>query len=137
MKSTTAIFKSIVAPLLIVSFLAVAFFSFAAMSYGSDGRMQGGCPFSATGTALCPQDALAVIMHHVSAYQSFFNTSINVGMSALIIALYAVGIASILLVNRICVPTALASVRYKPPPSVSYTEKLTRWLSLFEHSPSY
>src|SRR3989338_2053834 len=41
--------KQILAALMLVSLLAVVFFGFATMSYGSDGKMEGNCPFSAMG----------------------------------------------------------------------------------------
>lgn len=136
MKGMTVMLKRIIAPLLLVAFLLVAFFSFAAMSYAPDGSMQGGCPFSTAGTPLCPQDALAVVMHHVSSYQSFFNVLVGSGFSALIIALCMAAIALALLATRTFIPTAPVRVWYESPPAVSYNKKLTRWLSLFEHSPS-
>jgi len=131
-------FKKIVAPLVFASFLMVAFFGFAAMTSGQDGRMQGDCPFSATGASLCPQDILPGVIHHLSAYQSFLNVPIGFNLTVLLIALLAFSIAPILFWGSlVLVPIAFEKVLYESPPSISYNKKRIRWLSLFENSPSF
>src|SRR3989338_7220136 len=79
--------KQILAALMLVSLLAVVFFGFATMSYGSDGKMEGGCPFSVMGAPLCPQDMAAAAIHHISAYQSLLNVPMGAGVTALFISL--------------------------------------------------
>src|SRR3989338_3228057 len=122
----------------VVSLLSIAFFSFSFMTRGADGQMQGDCPFSVMGAPLCPQDAFAAAVHHISAYQSFLNIVTSSGVTTLILAL----------VLTVC--TALAHwaglFAYAPPPLVrlsrlhllspSPKRKVLRWLSLFENSPS-
>ena len=130
--------KKILAPLLLLSFTAVAFLSFATMSYGQDGHMQGDCPFSTTGTPLCPQDAFSMVLHHISAYQSFLNVPVDFGITALLMALSLIGIA--LMVSKrlfLQIPIILTRLWYEPPFITSQERKLTRWLSILENSPSF
>ncbi|MDP2655765.1 MAG: hypothetical protein Q8P17_04580 [bacterium] len=130
-------FKKITGPLILASFLMVALFGFVAMSYGPDGRMQGGCPFSATGIVLCSQDALVAALHHISAYQSFLNVPVDstlmLLMGALLLAVYIL----VLIIRPLLfvVPVRLAHFSHGPPLSAR-TRKITRWLSLLENSPS-
>lgn len=130
--------KRIIAPLLLLSFLMVAFFSFAVMSYGVDGSMQGDCPFSTTGTPLCPQDALAMTLHHLSSYQSFFSVPVGFGLAELSIIFAVIGIALVLSTNLFSfLYTVPIGALYKSPPAAVYNRRLTRWLSILENSPSF
>lgn len=129
--------KKIVAPFILASFLMVALFGFVAMSYGPDGRMEGGCPFSATGATFCPQDALIVAMHHISAYQSFLNIPVDSAMLLLMSALFFAVYLLVLIVRPLLftIPVRTNHLSHGPPLSAR-TRKITRWLSLFENSPS-
>lgn len=131
------IFEKIAAPLMLASFLMVVFFGFVAMSYGPDGRMQGDCPFSATGIVLCSQDALVAAMHHIGAYQSFLNVPVD---STALVLISALLLAAYLLVLRVRPPLFQAIARRNhfntDPPVSARTRKITRWLSLLENSPS-
>ena len=130
--------KKIATPLVLASFLSVAFFGFAAMSYGPDGRMQGDCPFSVTGVSLCPQNALFGAIHHLSAYQSFISVPIGFNLTVLLIALFAFSIALILFWDPpILTPIASAGFLYESPHPPSYNKKRAHWLSLLENSPSF
>lgn len=130
--------KRIAVSFTLAAFLMLVFFGFANMMHGSDGRMPGDCPFSAMGASLCPQDTLAVALHHIAAYQSFFSVPIHSGITALIIflllALSAVFILSIS--PPLFIPAARVSRAYNFPLSVSPDRKIARWLSLLENSPS-
>jgi hypothetical protein len=130
--------KKIIAALVLTSFLTVVIFSFAVMMQGPDGRMEGDCPFSVVGLSICPQDTVAVAIHHISAYQAFLNVSVSSGLTALILslllavcAIFFIFIRSLLLGSPsfVCVPN-------DSPPTGSSGRKITRWLSLFENSPS-
>jgi len=130
--------KKAVVLLTLISLLAIVFFSFSFMARGVDGQMQGDCPFSVMGVALCPQDALAAATHHISAYQSFLNIVASSGMAALILALL-VALATMLRNDWYAlVYEAHACVRRLLNFSftVPQERKTIRWLSLFEHSPS-
>jgi len=129
-------FKNFAASLLLASFLLVALFGFVAMSSGSDGRMEGGCPFSATGAAFCPQDATAVL-HHIGAYFSFLNVPAGSATLALMSALLFAVALLMLLVRPLLFQIIAYGRRFNNSPPVSVrTHKITRWLSLLEHSPS-
>src|SRR3989344_405132 len=130
--------RKIIVSLVLVSILMVVFFSFATMTRGADGGMEGDCPFSVMGVALCPQDALAAVAHHVSAYQSFLNVVASSGVTAIIVALL-VALAAALLFSVVPLLYA-ARARVRPLFNASFVvpqeRERIRWLSLFEHSPS-
>ena len=130
--------KKAVVLLTLVSLLAREFFSFSFMAQGVDGQMQGDCPFSVMGVALCPQDALAAVAHHVSAYQSFLNVVASSGVTAIIVALL-VALAAALLFSLVPLLYA-ARARVRPLFNASLVvpqeRERIRWLSLLERSPS-
>ena len=127
--------KKIATPLILASFLMMAFFGFVTMSQGSDGRMENNCPFSATGATLCPQNAVAVVLHHISAYQSFLATPVGPNPAVLLVVFFVLSVTPILFRNFF-IPIAFAGLLYKSPPAVSYNRKLMHWFSLFELSPA-
>ncbi|MEK7114436.1 MAG: hypothetical protein AAB850_02705 [Patescibacteria group bacterium] len=114
-------FKKIATPLVLASFLIIAFFGFASMSYGPDGSMQGDCPFSSMGTSLCP----------INVYQSFISVPLN-----LIPVLLILASAVFVFLFHAFLYRPLAPLSYSSPPFTSHNRKMKRWLSLFEHSPS-
>lgn len=128
--------KKIAAPLILASFLMTAFFGFVAMSYGPDGRMQGDCPFSAAGRAACPQDAVAVALHHLSSYQSFLSAPIVPTITSLIIAWLVIVSGAFAFLFHPPFHRPLVPVLYHSTPFTSHDRKIKRWLSLFEYSPS-
>jgi len=132
-------FKKSITALILVSFLMLVLFSFGVMLHESGNQMTGNCPFSAMGVSVCPQDTLAVAIHHVSAYSSFFNVPTNFGPTiAIIFLLLAICVLFILFI-RPPLPqrVTLARGTYTLPSANSYNKKVTHWLSLFENSPSY
>jgi len=136
--------KKIVAPLVLVAFLTLAFLSLTVTMRGSDGRMEGGCPFSAQGAYLCSGSSLASVIHHISQYNASMN--VPVGSSAMGLALAVLSAALLIAVSvallfsiRALLPGILAPARYAYPfsPQASFhPKKIVRWLSLFENSPS-
>lgn len=129
--------KKIISPILLLSFLAMAFFSFAIMSYGPDGRMRGDCPLATTGASLCPQDAAAMTLHHLSAYQAFLNVPVNFGLAMLAALFFAIGLARILFQNLFSPAFVMVRALYESPPSGIHSRRLLRWLSILENSPSF
>jgi len=127
-----------VALLALVSLLAIVFFSFSFMARGVDGQMQGDCPFSVMGAPLCPQDAFAAAVHHISAYQSFLAAFAGSGMTAVVIAfLLALSAAlSFLIAPLLYKPPELARTFFITSPTVRKDRKEIHWLSLLENSPS-
>jgi len=106
--------------------------------HGPDGRMQSDCPFSAMGVSLCPQDTVAMAFHHISAYNSFLNVPVNLGITTFIISLLLVAGAMLAVSLNITLfeLPVLVGIFYHFPLDVSYKRKITRWLSLHENSPA-
>lgn len=132
-------FKQIFIYFVLASFLMMALFSFVVMIHGSEGQIPGNCPFSSTGVSLCPQDSLAVVIHHISAYQSLLSAPLNFSMTVFILFLIFAAGASLFISSGpplIKLQTS-AEIFYGPPAEVSPRDKnITRWLSLFENSPA-
>lgn len=134
----SSLFKKIITSLILLSFVIIVLFSFATMMHGSDGRVSGDCPFSAMGASLCPQNTVAIVLHHISSYQSFINVPINFGITILIISLLL--IAYVILVAKIewqlIWLSAFVDTIYNSKPNALYKRKTTRWLTLHENSPT-
>ena len=130
-------FKKNITAFILASFLMVALFSPYMMS--TDGRMSGNCPFSIIGTSLCPQGSLAVAIHHISAYHSFFNVFVHSGITALIFFTLLLALSEILILSispPLFRPLVLIGRLHNSPPVIQRNGKITRWLSLLENSPS-
>lgn len=128
--------KNILTPFLLLSFLAMTFLGFMAMS---EGTMESGCPFSAPGTSLCQQDPLAVAIHHIAAYGSFISVQVTSSTSALIAILLLIAaslLVPLILGAFVLKPLVRGRQTYRSPPVSARTGKIIRWLSLLEHSPS-
>src|SRR3989338_4900209 len=129
--------KQILSALTLSVLLVIVFFSFAAMTHASDGRMEGGCPFTAMGAPLCPQDLAAAAIHHISSYQSLLNAPISSSFVVLIVALLLLvyGVF-IFFIHPPAFQPQLIGYLHGSPLSSARDRETTRWLSLFEHSPS-
>ncbi|KKW17250.1 hypothetical protein A3C86_01340 [Candidatus Kaiserbacteria bacterium RIFCSPHIGHO2_02_FULL_49_16] len=128
--------SKLLAALMLASLLAIVLFSFGTMTHNSSGSMEAGCPFTAMGVPLCPQDLVAAAVHHISAYQSLLNAPASSGMMALLIALLMLACGVFISLIR---PPAFQPRRVRSlynPSSSARDRETTRWLSLFEHSPS-
>ncbi len=131
-------FKKNVAVIVLVAFSVLVLSGFGAAVHESGKQMMGDCPFSTAGVAICPQDVLSVALHHISAYNSFFNVPTSFGLMILVLsvllmvaALFVVFLWPPLLKQQF--PVRIL----RDPPSVnSYDKKIIHWLSLFENSPS-
>jgi len=131
-------FKKIISAFVLASFLMIALFSFTFMMT-ADGRMAGNCPFSVMGASLCPQGTLALAVHHISAYRSFFNVFVNSGITAIIIfaLLLALGAMFKLAASPpLSRPLVIIGGLHDFQPVISHKRKITRWLALLENSPS-
>lgn len=133
-----SVFKKIINILVLASFIAIVLFSFAFMMQGPDGSMTGDCPFSAMGQSLCPQDTVAIAIHHISSYHAFINVPVGTGMMTIILSLiFAICSVFIIFIRSpLLGPPAFARISYDSPSANLHTRKITRWLSLFENSPS-
>jgi hypothetical protein len=135
--SSTSSTKQILAALMLAALLVIIFFSFATMMHNSGGSMEVGCPFTAMGVPLCPQDLAAAAIHHISAYQSLLNAPQVPGMTVLFIALLMLvyGVFVFFIRPPAFQPKLIRYLHHSPSTSLRDREN-TRWLSLFEHSPS-
>ncbi|MCR4274688.1 MAG: hypothetical protein NUW02_01410 [Candidatus Campbellbacteria bacterium] len=133
-----SLFKKNIAIIVLVVFSMLVLFSFGVVAHESGKQMTGDCPFSTAGATICPQDVLSVAIHHISAYNSFFNVPTSFGLTALIISVLSV-IATLFVISpRLQLPSRLvfAHTVHTSPTVNSYTRKIIQWLSLFENSPS-
>ena len=125
-----------IAALTLVALLAIVLFGFATMSYGSDGKMEGNCPFSVMGAPSCPQDLAAAALHHISSYQSLLNATQVPGVALIIALLLLVYGVFIFFIRPPAFQPQLIGYLHDSPHSSARDRETTRWLSLFEHSPS-
>ena len=126
----------IITALIMVSLLAMALVGLTAMLHEPDGGMAGDCPFSAMGASLCPQDALAELAHHVSAYRAFFNVTVDIDFTVIVLLFVLVAFLFFELSPPLRQPVFVRIDHGAPPPD-SYQQMITRWLSRFENSPSH
>src|SRR3989344_7894295 len=80
--------KKIIVLFILISFLSILFFSLSFMMHDSNRSMGSNCLFSFSGTSSCPQNVLTATMHHIFAYNSFFNVPINYVLIILVISLF-------------------------------------------------
>ncbi len=132
------LFKKYIALIVLTAFSMLVLFSFGAVGHESGKQMTGDCLFSTAGATICPQDVLSVVIHHISAYNAFFNVPINFGLTALIISILSVIAVLFVISLRLGLPRRLVFFHtvHTSSPVNSYTRKITQWLSLFENSPS-
>lgn len=129
--------KKYLSLLLLISVLAIGVFGFTSMNHGANHST--GCIALAVDNTPCPENIVAMSVHHIQAFVSFFSVSPSVPFVLLLILLFvllrSVGVfyikSQILLLNDL----VLAWVRYDPERSIVRPRKITRWLSLFENSP--
>ncbi len=110
------------------------FFGFTLMMHGQEGKTSD-CPFSVMSNIPCSQTMMASIIHHISAYYAFFNVPmVTIFSLILLIAVFLIFILSVdyCLLRFVVLPEAYIDFS----PTVYSKRKITRWLSLFEHSPS-
>ena len=123
--------------LMITSVLVIGVFGFTPMSHGTNHAV--GCIASAVDNTPCPENIVAMSIHHIQAFVSFFSVVPSVPFVLLLTLLLALflGIGFIFikqpgsLMNRV-----LWRVRHDPERQLSRPRKITAWLSLFENSPS-
>lgn len=127
--------KQIIVPMVLVSLLAAALFGFVIMVSMPDGQMAGDCPFSVAGSSLCPQNIVNMVIHHISAYHSFFNITIDSSLIAAITSLFLMA-GFLISLPSLFGPPPLSLYRRNNLSLTTLSPKLVRWLSLFENSPA-
>ncbi len=130
-------YKHIIALFILASFMMFVFWGLMSMTHETNGHMRANCPpFSAFGTSLCSQDGFTAILHHISSYQSVFSVTAQFGTVALMLSLF---LAFLLFISEELFVAPPIVFRYSAFvfSSIASRRKATRWLSLFENSPSY
>ncbi|TSD03428.1 MAG: hypothetical protein Athens071416_109 [Parcubacteria group bacterium Athens0714_16] len=133
----SSLLKKTIASFVLLSFLIIVFFSFVVMMHEPNGGMSKNCLFSTVDVSLCPQDALVMVFHHISSYQSFINIPIDFGISILVIFLLFV-LYTILttFINSSQFKLVSIGISYSPPQETSHERKIARWVALHENSPT-
>ena len=131
-------YHKIITFLVLASFMAVVFLSFPMMVGMSDNHMTGTCSFSVMGVSLCAQDTLEMVINHISAYQSFLNVVVSMSAMSALFLLFIVAYLILGWLGKPFLPSTsiFVSINLVSPPETSAKRKITRWLSLFENSPS-
>jgi len=112
------------------------------MSMDTNQYMTSKCPFSLPGNEFCPTNTLAVTIHHISAYQTFSN--ILFSKSILLVMLLTITFSILfwlfgrqMLLKLNLYLSFLAKHRIKQWPPSCKLNNITKWLALFENSPSF
>jgi len=89
------------------------------------------CPYMGA-PVLCAMNPL----QHLSEWQQTFAAVVQ-QTSTVIFLLLAMCAALLSVRPRLLEPRAIRGYRYRSPPSIPQRQRITRWLSLFELSPSW
>ncbi len=130
--------KKLLSLLIITSVLVIGVFGFTSMNHGIGHST--GCIASSVDNTPCPENIAAMSVHHIQAFISFFSVVPSIPfifLLALLLALF-LSVGFIYIKHRGLLLTNLVSwrVRHDPERQLSRPRKITRWLSLFENSPS-
>lgn len=124
-----------------ITFISVAAFGFIfMMDMSMDKLGNNDCPYTVIDGKICPTDILGIVSHHFSIYTSFsniiFSTNIFEFIMLIIVSLtlWLFKIRSLL--NRESFLVYLTKYYIRAKHSLFKLEKIMKWLSLFENSPS-
>ena len=124
--------------LIITSVLVIGIFGFTSMNHEAGHTT--GCIASAVDNTPCPENIAAMSVHHTQAFISFFSVVPSMPFILLLAFLLAVfsSIGHFFIKRQDSLITNLAfwQVRHDPERELTRPRKITRWLSLFENSPS-
>ena len=95
-----------------------------------DGGTASNCPYMGV-PVLCAMNPL----QHLSEWQQTFATIVQ-QIATNILLLLVLCVALFLSVRPRLLKLSTVGYLYRSPPSTTYRKKVTRWLSLFENSPS-
>ncbi len=130
--------KKLLSLLIITSVLVIGVFGFTSMNHGAGHTT--GCIASAVDNTPCPENIAAMTVHHIQAFISFFSVVPSMPFIFLLTFLLAVffSIGYFFIKRQDSLITNLISWRFQHDPERALTRprKITRWLSLFENSPS-
>ncbi len=108
------------------------------MNHGADHTT--GCIASVVNNTPCPENIVEMSVHHIQAFVSFFSVVPSIPFIFLLALLFAVFLGTRFLYikqqNLLSINLGLLRVQHGPERQLSRPRKITRWLSLFENSPS-
>ena len=127
-----------------ILFMVVSVFGFAGMTHANhDGSVSGGCITSILDSSVCVNDVLSMVIHHISAYQSFSQFLINyLGTTFFLLLLSALMAGMFLLWRALNLwlkhfsPFAFLRDKFKIV-GRNANSQILNWLSLLENSPSF
>lgn len=121
--------------LLISLFVGVAVFGAVGMALHMDGG-ELPCAASVLGSTVCPTDQVLFAIHHLGVYEFLSRaTPVFVFLSLIIFTLSLAGFATAPYLPKPVFRSPYRNNRKENKPA--HMERLTRWLSLFELSPSF
>ncbi len=130
--------KKLLSLLIITSVLVIGVFGFTSMNHGANHAV--GCIASAVDNTPCPLNIAAMSVHHIQAFISFFSVVPSIPFTLLLAFLFTVFLSARFLFIKhrdiLLIDQVLWRVRYDPERQLARPRKITRWLSLFENSPS-
>lgn len=130
--------KKLLSLLIITSVLVIGVFGFTSMNHGV-GHARG-CIASAVDNTPCPENIVAMSVHHIQAFISFFSVVPSIPfifLLALLLAVFlSIGFIFVKRQDSLLANLAFWRIQHDPERALTRPRKITRWLSLFENSPS-
>lgn len=124
--------------LLIASVLVIGVLGFGSMNHGTGQATS--CIASVVDITTCPENIVSMSVHHIQAFVSFFNVVPSIQFIFLLALLLAVLLSMGYLFTNLQDShlTDLISwwFQHDPERQLARPREITRWLSLFENSPS-
>ena len=121
--------KHLTSLLLITGFIALSIFGITIINHQSD-HPDSDCPAYAINGAVCPTNIMEFVRHHLASLQVFSNT-----LTAPAFGLFFASIfLSFILISIFFLPQTRLRLKFKTDCRLL---RITRWLALFEHSPTF
>ncbi len=130
--------KKFLSLLIITSVLVIGVFGFTSMNHGAGHAT--GCIASAVDNTPCPENITAMSVHHIQAFISFFSVVPSIPFIFLLTLLFAVFLSVGFIFTKpqdsLLANLAFWRIQHDPERELTRSREITRWLSLFENSPS-
>ena len=124
--------------LLLTSVLVIGVFGFTSMNHETSHAT--GCVASAVDNTPCPENIVAMSVHHIQAFVSFFSVAPSIPFIFILALIFAVFLSAGFLFikhqNSILASQVFWQIRRDPERQITRPRKITHWLSLLENSPS-
>lgn len=120
---------------ILLSVLAIGVFGFALMNHTGD--HYAGCISSQIANVPCPENVVAMSLHHIQAYNSFFSVVTSVPFTFTILLLIVLILCSAFVISSRSGNSEKYHFRQRKREvkSIPVLRKIMHWLSLFELSP--